>query len=217
MLIKICAPPQLNQSLISNWSVRPTAPDRIWYVRQNVPIWLPVITRLLSVFLPSPSKQWKHTHCMLMMHVWAEPRDCLGQYSSANRLYFVYSFLFVYDFLHTPWAPLATHPAPISLFGLEYPVGTFHFLFSLLKEAGWRGMHNGPQNCSEQTWMFQRLCQKERAKCRSLGREAKDGGEHIKRKRPFARMFNSFSTMSFAMSLNGSALLRNTIPKKGKK
>lgn len=115
-----------------------------------------------------------------MMHVRAKCRDCVGQCSSADKLYFVYCFGLFMIFCTCPELPTPCI-TPISLSALEYPVGTFHSLFSLLQEVAWRGMCNGPQNCSEQTWMFQRLCQRERAKCRSSGRGARDGAEHIER------------------------------------
>lgn len=148
MLIKICARPKLNQPQISNWSVRPNTPDRIWYVRQNVPIRMPVITlpfvRFSPLAIQAVETQGLHANDACLS--WTPGPS--GPVQQRQEALFCLLFLFVYDFLHTPWAPLPSPHSP-HLFGLEYPVGTFHSLFSLLQEVRWRGMRNGPQNCCE--------------------------------------------------------------------
>lgn len=98
---------------------------------------------LCPFFSPMPSESWKHRHCMLMMHVWAELQDRLCSPRNANRLYFLFCFVCLW-FCTPPPTPL---PYSLSLGSNPY---WEHFIFFFsLPFFCFRGVNKGLRNCSE--------------------------------------------------------------------
>lgn len=102
----------------------------------------PSFVRFSPLTIEAVEKQALHANdaCLSCRTVWAI------QQCRQALLHTV--FVCLLFFAHTP---AHQRQYPVSPFGLEYPVGTFHSLFSMLQEVGWSGKCNGLQNSSEQT------------------------------------------------------------------